>query len=247
MPPFEGLKELIELPRIYEEESWHSPRGRFVREIIFGINDGVISTVGFLVGIAGAFASHRLCLITGLAEVLAGSISMFFGGYLSTKSQQEFFEHEITREKKEIDETPDKERDEIRRIYQTKGFQDEKELDLVVKRITADKRVWLKCMMEEELGLILESMDSPLKVGSVVGGSFIVGGLVPLIPLIFFDTDMAVKLSFIVTSAFLFMIGAVKTLITRRSWVKSGLEVLVIGSVAAGAGYLIGILLQRAF
>jgi len=247
VPPLKELKEICALPRIYEEESWHSPRGRMVREVIFGVNDGVISTVGFIVGMASAFASHYVCLISGLAEVVAGSVSMFLGGYLSTKSQQEFFEHEISREKREIEETPDKERDEIRRIYRTKGFSDEKELDLVVQRITADKRIWLKCMMEEELGLILESMDSPLKIGSVVGVSFIIGGLVPLIPLIFLETELAVKVSIVATCAFLFLIGAAKTTITRRSWLKSGLEVLITGSLAAGFGYLIGLLLKELF
>jgi VIT1/CCC1 family predicted Fe2+/Mn2+ transporter len=218
-----------------------------VREVIFGVNDGVVSTIGFIVGMASAFASHYLCLITGLAEVFAGAVSMFLGGYLSTKSQQEFFEHEISREKREIEEMPEREKDEIRRIYRTKGFSDEKELDLVVQRITADKKIWLKCMMEEELGLILESMDSPLKIGSVIGISFIVGGFVPLLPLIFLETQNAAKVSFMVTSFFLFFIGAVKTRITRRSWLTSGLETFVVGTLAAGAGYLIGALLRGIF
>jgi VIT1/CCC1 family predicted Fe2+/Mn2+ transporter len=245
MPPIKELKELVEVPSIYAEETWHSPAGRLVREIVFGVNDGVISTVGFLVGMAGAFANHRVCLISGLTEVLAGAVSMFFGGYLSTKSQQEFFEHEIAREKREIEEIPAKEREEIRRIYRTKGFQDEKELDLVVSRITADKRIWLKCMMEEELGLILESMDSPLKIGGVIGAAFLVGGAIPLVPLIFLDTLPAIKVSVFSTSAALFILGAVKTTITRRPWFKSGFEVLFIGVSAAAIGYLIGFFLKR--
>ncbi len=91
MSPFKDLKEILEVPRIYEEENWHSPGGRAIRDIVFCVNDGIVSTIGFLVGIAGAFASRRMCFVAGLAEVLAGSVSMFFGGYLSTKSQQEFF------------------------------------------------------------------------------------------------------------------------------------------------------------
>jgi len=245
LPPFKELREVFEIPRIYEEEAWHSPAGRLVREIVFGMNDGVISTVSFLLGVVGALASHRLVLISGLAEVLAGAVSMFFGGYLSTKSQQEFFEHEIAREKREIEEMPARERDEIRRIYRAKGFRDESELDLVVERITADKRVWLKCMMEEELGLILESMDSPSKVGVVVGVSFLAGGFIPLLPFIFFDTGWALKMSLFFTSTALFILGGMKTVITRRSWVRSGLEVLMIGILAAGIGYLIGLLLKQ--
>lgn len=238
------LKEIFEIPRIYEEEAWHSPAGRLVREVVFGINDGVISTVSFLFGVVSAFASHEVVLVSGFAEVLAGAVSMFFGGYLSTKSQQEFFEHEIARERREIEETPARERDEIRRIYRAKGFRDEKELDLVVERITADKKIWLKCMMEEELGLILESMDSPFKVGTVIGAAFLAGGFIPLVPFIFLDTSMALKTSLVFTSAALFLLGGIKTTITRRSWVKSGLEALFIGIFAAIAGYLIGLLLR---
>lgn len=245
MPPFKDLKELFEIPRIYAEETWHSPAGRLVREIVFGINDGVISTVGFLFGILGALAQHQVVLISGLAEVLAGTVSMFVGGYLSTKSQQEFFENEIQREKREIEEMPAKEREEIRRIYQAKGFQDPKELDLVVSRITADKRIWLKCMMEEELGLILESMDSPFKVGGVIGAAFLVGGFIPLVPYIFFDTPTALKISLIFTGASLFFLGGIKTAITRRPWFASGLEALLVGAFASAAGYFIGLFLKQ--
>lgn len=245
MPPLKGLKELFEVPRIYEEEAWHSPEGRRVREIVFGMNDGVISTISFLLGVVGALANHQAVLVSGFAEVLAGTISMFFGGYLSTKSQQEFFEHEIAREKREIEEMPGRERDEIRQIYRAKGFHDEKELDLVVQRITADKKVWLKCMMEEELGLILESMDSPFKVASVVGASFLVGGFIPLVPFILLDTPVALRTSLVFTGASLFVLGGIKTLITRRPWFQSGLEVFLIGVFAASAGYLIGIFLKQ--
>lgn len=244
MPPLKDLKELFEVPRIYAEETWHSPAGRLVRELVLGVNDGVISTVGFLFGVVGAFTDHRTVLISGLAEVLAGTVSMFFGGYLSTKSQQEFFEHEIKREKREIDEWPQKEREEIRKIYQSKGFHDEGELKLVVDRITADKKIWLKCMMEEELGLILESMDPPVRVGLVIGASFLVGGFIPLLPFIFFDTQTAVRVSLICTASALFFLGGIKTTITRQPWVKSALETLVIGILAAGAGYLIGLFLK---
>ena len=186
-----------------------------------------------------------MCLVSGFTEVLAGAVSMFFGGYLSTKSQQEFFENEIKREKREIEEVPAKEREEVRRIYRSKGFKDEKELDLVVQRITADKRVWLKCMMEEELGLILESMSHPLKVGFMIGISFLIGGLIPLIPLVFFSARLGIKISIIFTSVILFALGALKTLLTRQRWFQSGLETLFIGLAAAGVGLLIGFSLKR--
>ena len=240
MPSLKELKEILEVPRIYEEERWHSPGGRVLREVVFGVNDGIVSTVGFIVGIAGAFASRKMSLVSGLAEVLAGAVSMFFGGYLSTKSQQEFFESEVRREESEIEEMPAKEREEIRRIYRAKGFRDEKELELVVQRITSDKKIWLKCMMEEELGLILESLTSPFRIGLTIGVSFLVGGLIPLIPLFFFNTHPGIQVSIVFTGAILFLLGALKTTLTRQSWIKSGFEALLIGIAAAGCGLLIG-------
>ena len=245
MSSLKDLKEVLEVPRIYEEETWHSPGGRALREVVFGVNDGVVTTIGFLLGIAGAFSSRRMCLIAGLAEVLAGTVSMLFGGYLSTKSQQEFFEHEIKREKREIEEVPAREREEIRRIYRAKGFKDESELELVVRRITADKKIWLKCMMEEELGLILESMTSPVKVGLMIGASFLAGGLIPLVPLAFFDVHPGIHISMVSTGIVLFLLGALKTTLTRGWWFKSGIETLLIGAAAAGIGLFIGFLLQR--
>ena len=247
MPPSKKLEEIFEIPRIYEEEKWHSPAGRLVREVVFGLNDGVVSTIGFLFGVAGALPRHEMVLIAGLTEVLAGAVSMFFGGYLSTKSQQEFFGHEIAREKREIEEMPDHERDEIRRIYRAKGFSDESELDLVVKRITADKRIWLKCMMEEELGLILEHMDPPIKVGAVIGASFLAGGFIPLISFVFLEGSPALTTSLLFTSAALFVLGGIKTVLTRRPWIRSGFEAFLIGMLAAGAGYLIGLFLKQFF
>lgn len=238
------LKEIFETPRIYQEEAWHSPWGRRVREVVFGMNDGAVSTVGFLFGVASALADHQAILMAGMAEVLAGGVSMFFGGYLSTKSQQEFFENEIAREKREIEEMPAKEREEIRQIYRAKGFHHDEELDLVVKRITADKKIWLKCMMEEELGLILDSMDSPLKVAMVIGAAFFVGGFIPLVPFLFLSSAAALKASLLLTSAALFCLGGIKTVITHRPWAQSGLEAFGIGVLAAGIGYGAGVFIR---
>lgn len=235
----EELKAILAHPAIYQKEYWHSSQGRAIREVVFGMNDGIVSSVCFIFGVAHAISSPHIVLIAGLTEVFSGGISMFFGGYLSTKNQREFFEREIARERVEIEEVPDKERDEIRRIYSAKGFQGE-ELEMVVRRITSNKNIWLKTMMEEELGLIFESMDNPLKVGTIVGLAFILGAFVPFVPFMILPIPTAVKFSLGLTGLTLFVVGGLKTLLTKKSWVSSGVESLVIGLASAGAGFLLG-------
>lgn len=235
----EDLQEIFADQAFYKDEYWHSPGGRAIREIVFGFNDGLVSTVGFMIGVASTFSDYRILLVTGLAEVMAGGVSMFFGAYLSTKNQREFFEHEIERERAEIEEMPEKERDEIRRIYAAKGFQGE-ELEMVVRHITSDRNIWLKCMMEEELGLIFESMGNPLKAACVTGLSFVLGGLLPLVPFFLLGSINALPHSIALSGMSLFVMGILKTSLTKKHWFQSGLESFLIGLAAGGAGLLFG-------
>src|SRR3989338_1098137 len=93
----------------FHDEDWHTPKGRIIREVVFGINDGLVTAIGFIAGVTVSMADVKMVLLSGLAEMVAGAISMFFGAYLSTKSQREFFDNEIKRETREIDEMPEKE------------------------------------------------------------------------------------------------------------------------------------------
>jgi len=119
-------------------ETWHTPKGRAIREVVFGMMDGVVTTIGFLAGIHGSAISREYLLLAGMAEAFAGTLSMAFGAYLSSKSQKEYFEQEIAREKREIVEMPREEMQEIREIFRAKGFKED-EVDIVVKRITSDQ------------------------------------------------------------------------------------------------------------
>jgi VIT1/CCC1 family predicted Fe2+/Mn2+ transporter len=112
------------------EESWHSPKGRAVREVVFGTHDGLITTIGFLSGVNAANAGLHVIVISGLAEAFARTPSMGFGAYLSTKSERGFYQREIARERLEIETAPEKERDEMRQIYRSKGFSED-EVEMV--------------------------------------------------------------------------------------------------------------------
>jgi len=224
----------------YHDEDWHTPEGRQIREVVFGMNDGLVSTVGFVAGVTGAISESRMVLLTGMASIMAGAISMAMGGYLASKSQKEFFEKELERERREIVESPEKEREEIREIFAGHGFT-EPEVEMIVHRVTEDKERWIKFMMRDELGIMDENFDNPFRVGMVMGISFVLGGLPLIFPYLFIpDSRNALKVSIAIALIALFGLGVGKTALTRTHWLKSSLEVLILGSLAAGVGYILG-------
>jgi len=232
------LKELGGRPG-YLDEAWHSTKGRAIREVVYGATDGVVTSLGFIMGVFGALHDSRIILITGIAGASAGSLSMGLSAYISSKSQAEFFLAEIERERAEMQEMPDKERDEVRKIYRAKGFQGQ-ELEMVVRQITKDPNVWLRCMMEEELGLIVESMDNPWLVGVVTALSYLSAAFLPIIPYALQSPMAAFPWSVGISVLALFGLGAGKTRLTHTPLLKSGLELMLIGLLSAVVGYGIG-------
>ncbi len=232
------LKELGARPG-YLDESWHSPKGKAIREVIYGATDGIVTSLGFVIGVLGALHDSRIILITGIAGASAGALSMGFSAYISSKSQAEFFLAEIERERREMQEMPDKEREEVRKIYRAKGFHGQ-ELEMVVQRITKNPTVWLRCMMEEELGLIVENIDKPWLVGGVTALSYLAAAFLPIIPYALKPPLAAFPWSVGTSMLVLFGLGAGKTRLTRTSPLKSGLELTLIGLVSALVGYGIG-------
>lgn len=223
----------------YLEEAWHSPKGKAIREVLYGATDGLVTSLGFVIGVFGALHDSRIILITGIAGATAGALSMGFSAYISSKSQMEFFLAEIERERKEMKEMPEKEREEIRKIYRSKGFQDE-ELEMVVRRITSNPAVWLRVMMEEELGLLVESFDNPWMVGLVTAASYAAAAFLPILPFAGASPEKAFGWSVGISVAALFVLGAGKTYWTRLSPWRSGLEITGIGLISALVGYVIG-------
>lgn len=227
-------------------QKWHSPQGKFIREAILGINDGLIETLGFVTGVYGAVAESRIIIITGIAQIIAGSISMGIGAYVSQKSFKEFYDREEDVEKEEMATDPESERAEIEAIYRRKGFQGE-ELKMVVHRITSDKKVWLETMMEQELGLNREGYTPPLKSGAVTGLSYILGAICPITPYFLFEGFNAFIASVVFSMIFLFCVGSLKSYWARIWWAWSGLEVMAFGLMAVVVTYSIGKLISVIF
>lgn len=224
----------------YHKEDWHTPEGKMLRDVIFGLNDGLVTSLGFVSGVTGAVFQNKVIILTGLAQVVAGGVAMFIGAYLSNKSQQEFFYKEIDREKREIKEIPEVEKEEIRDIYNHMGFKPD-EIEMIVNRITSDEKLWVRFMMREELGILEEDMENPLKAGMIMGSTFLIGGIIPLFPYFFMEkTLLSLKVSIFLSIFVFFLIGVGKSTLTKTHWFKSGIQVAFLGGLAALVGYMIG-------
>ncbi len=221
-------------------EDWHTSKGRIIRDIVYAIDTGLITTIAFLAGVSVSLVVTQDVLLAGIAHIASGTIAIFFGAYISTKAQREFFHNQIEREKKEIEELPEKEREEIRDIFRDFGFK-EGDLEVVVKRITADKDLWLKFMIQEEIGLVPGTTDNPARIGLISAVSFIVGTVPAVAPFFFVDMiSRALLISIGLVAAFLFILGVWKTRITKVHWFRSGMETLLFGGISCGVGFLLG-------
>lgn len=220
-------------------EAVHMPGGSIVRELVFGANDGLVAAFAVASGVNGAGVQSNVILIAGLAELIGGTISMALGAYLSTKSQIEYYRGEMNREEYEVDNFPEVETQEIREIYESKGFKGEM-LDRIISHITSDKNRWIDIMMREELGLSLDQTVLPLKSGIATGAAYAFGALMPILPYLFMKPETGLVASALLTLSVLFGVGAAKTVVTGKNLWRSGLESMAIGGLAAAATFVAG-------
>jgi len=203
-----------------------------VGNLILGSSDGLVGFLAFVAGVSASLPTQRSILLAGAAEMLAGGTSMGLGAFLGAKSEREYYERELARERAEIREMPEEETEEIRQIYRRKGFEGE-ELEMVVRRITADDDRWLKIMMHEELGFTQSAFLSPYRAGLGVGLSYVVGSAFPLLPYLLFERRTALIVSMALTAVVLFAVGAARSRLSARSWWKSGAEMGGLGIAGA--------------
>jgi predicted membrane protein (TIGR00267 family) len=200
----------------------------------------LVTNLAFLSGFAGGVSSLDLIRFAGIAAVLAGSVSMFFGGVLAARSEHDLFQADSRREAYEIKNERAEEVEELKRLYIAKGLSEE-EASMVVARIASDEDKFLEDLLINELHVHESSIQSPYTVGAVLGLSFLLGAVVPLIPYYLLTTRVASLIgSMVVSLAFLFVAGAWKGRLVQRAVWKSGLETLAIGAAASALLYLIG-------
>lgn len=226
----------------HQEERHQGLSRSNIRDFILGFQDGLVNTLGLVLGVATAVQSSNIVLISGLVTTFAESVSMAAVAYTSTKAAHEFYESQLKREKKEIKEIPHMEVQEVRDIYYKKGFRG-RQLEAIVKKITSNKKLWLDTMMAEELRLFPEDYEKPVKSAFIVGISAVIGSLIPVIPFFFLDVKIGMVSALALSVVTLFIVGGVKAKITIGNWKKSGLEMAIVGTVAALVGYLVGSLL----
>lgn len=225
---------------IMRGERWHrgDPSGA-LRAAVFGVNDGLVSNLALVMGVAGAQAQARFILLAGVAGLLAGAFSMGAGEYISVRSQRELFEREIALEAEEIALMPEEETHELALIYRAKGIGRE-EAEAMAARIMSDPRHALDTKAREELGLNPEELGSPWGVAVSSFTAFAAGAIVPVLPYVFGSGTAAFVGAIIAATAALFAVGAGISLLTGRGVVRSGLRQLGVGAVAASATFTIG-------
>jgi len=228
-------------------EQHGAPSHAYLGNMVYGGLDGIVTTFAVVSGVAGARLGSGVVLILGLANLLADGFAMAVGAYLSSRSEQEYYDREYQREAWEVERFPEGERNELIEIYRAKGFSDEEAARLV--DIQARKpELWVKTMMVEELGMMRESRN-PAIGALATFVSFILAGVIPLLVyLIGLAVPIPGRAAFPITialsAAALFGLGAAKVLVTERSFLKSGLEMLAVGGAVTAVAYGVGVLLK---
>ena len=234
------------LDAMLAREHWHRVHtGGWLGDAIYGANDGlgaVFGTVSTVAGatVAGGTGGGHAVLLAGIAVTLASALSMGGGAYLATKAEAEVHEAEISRERYEIEQDPEHEREELELMYQLKGFTED-EAKTLAARLTQNPEQFLQTMAAEELGLSMQRPPNPFLAATSGTISTALGGFVPLLPFFFTSGMPAIISAGIISLIAHFAIGAAKTFVTGRSWLASGTEMTVVGMVIAVVTYVIGL------
>jgi VIT1/CCC1 family predicted Fe2+/Mn2+ transporter len=215
----------------------HFTAGEAVRDVVIGMSDGLTVPFALAAGLTGAISSSHLILTAGFAEIAAGSIAMGLGGYLAARSDAEHYASERQREEEEIVTVPEVEACEVRDIFKTYGLTDE-ESATVVEALRKRPQDWVDFMMRFELGLEKPVPGRAWKSALTIALAYVVGGLIPLSSYIFLaDAHRALWVSIGVTLVALAAFGAIKGRFTGASMIRSGLQTMVIGGLAAAAAF----------
>lgn len=227
-------------------EPWHrTASGGFLRNIVYGFNDGLTANFGLVAGVVGAAAAtqHTTIVVAGIAGLVADALSMGASGYLAAKSEREVYAHEIAMERDEIALMPEVERDELALIYQAKGLT-QATAEQFATQMMADPARMLSEQVQEELKIGSPAM-SPLREGWVTGLATSIGAVIPVLPFIFWRGTLAIVLSFACAMASHFGVGALRSIFTGRGVFRSGIDMFVVGLGVAAVGYLVGEQLAR--
>ena len=218
--------------------------GGALRAGVFGVNDGLVSNILLILGVAGGTSNRNIILLAGLAGLLAGAFSMAAGEWVSVQSQRELYEREIAVEREELSAFPEEELEELILIYQAKGLSDD-EAKALAGRIMRRPESALDTLTREELGLAPGDLGSPWVAAVSSFGAFAIGALIPVLPFLLGSGTTALIVAIGLSAVTLFMVGSAIAILTGRSPVRGGLRMVAIATVVGLASHLIGRLIGK--
>jgi VIT1/CCC1 family predicted Fe2+/Mn2+ transporter len=230
------------LDRILGREKWHRTGGGWISGAIYGANDGLAAVFGIVAGVSGATGGSSSVLTAGLAGAIASALSMATGAFLAERSEAEVAAANVERERQEIAEHPEEEKEELSLFYQLKGI-DERTADDLAERMAQHPDAMLQALAVEEFGAGAHGGGDPVQAALAAGISTGLGAIVPVIPFMITTGTAAIVAAAIVSLVAHFLVGAAKSLVTLRSWWSAGLEMTLAGVIVGGATYLVGLAL----
>ncbi len=232
------------LDRILRREKWHQGGSGWVSGAIYGANDGLAAVFGIIAGVSAATGASSFVLTAGLSGAIASAVSMATGAFLAERSQAEVAAANLARERQEIADHPEEEKEELSLFYQLKGMP-QADADELAERLSRTPEAMLNVLAVEELGGARTGSD-PLQAALAAGISTGVGAIIPVIPFFFLTGPPAIIVAAVVSLVAHFLVGAAKSLVTLRSWWSSGLEMTLAGVIVGGVLYGVGLLFRGA-
>jgi len=227
-------------------EPWHKTEsGGFLRNVVYGFNDGLTANFGLVAGVIGANVAPHIVLVSGIAGMFADALSMGASGYLAAKSEQEVYDHEIAMEKEEIRIMPEVEEEELALVYQTRGIEAGM-ARLMATEVMRDSQRALDEQVREELK-IGEAHATPFKEGWLTGASTAVGAFIPVAPFLVFSGPTAAWMAFTIAMLSHCGVGAARSVFTGRGVIRSGVDMFVVGLGVAAVGYVVGDVVEKIF
>jgi VIT1/CCC1 family predicted Fe2+/Mn2+ transporter/rubrerythrin len=240
-PQFAAPHVQERLNKLLGREKWHQTGGGWISGAIYGANDGLAAVFGIVAGVSGATGGSSFVLTAGAAGAIASALSMATGAFLAERSEVELMAANIERERQEIAEHPEEEKEELSLFYQLKGI-DEKTADELAEQLARQPDAMLRALATEEFGSAGDGGD-PKQAAIAAGISTGLGAIIPVIPFFFTTGTVAIVLAAVISLFAHFLVGAAKSLVTLRTWWSAGLEMTLAGVIVGGATFLVGLAL----
>ena len=230
------------LDKILGRENWHRTGGGWISGAIYGANDGLASVFGIVAGVSGATGGSSFVLTAGAAGAIASALSMATGAFLAERSESEVAQANLERERREIEQHPEEEREELSLFYQLKGI-DQRTADTMAAQLARNPDALLKALAVEEFGISEATGSNAGQAAIAAGISTGLGAMIPVIPFIFTHGLLGIAISASVSIVAHFLVGAAKSFVTLRTWWAAGLEMTLAGIIVGGVTFLVGLAL----